>query len=90
MICGSYEDSMETVWSVIDPFPKRHKLVHNARFSNFEALYYSLNVISSTEGQSSTKCRLSSVALLQRKQSWPSIPLSQGYPTVEPKIAQNV
>ena len=31
----------------LDPFPKRHRLVHNGRFPNFEALYHSLNVISS-------------------------------------------
>ena len=33
----------------IDPFPTRHRLVHNGRFANFEALYHSLNVISSIE-----------------------------------------
>ena len=33
----------------INPFPKRHKLVHNGRFPKFEALYCSLNMVSSTE-----------------------------------------
>ena len=33
----------------IDPSLKRHRLVHNGRFPNLEALYYSLNVVSSTE-----------------------------------------
>ena len=33
----------------IDPFPKRHKLVRNGGFPKFEALYYSLNMVNSTE-----------------------------------------
>ena len=33
----------------IDPFPKRHKLVHNDEFSKFKALYCSLNVVNSAE-----------------------------------------
>ena len=34
---------------VIDPFTKRHGLVHNGGFPKFEALYCSSNMISSTE-----------------------------------------
>ena len=33
----------------IDPFTKCHRLVHNGGFPKFEALYYSLNMVSSTE-----------------------------------------
>ena len=33
----------------IDPFTKRHRLVHNGGFSKFEALYYSVNMVNSTE-----------------------------------------
>ena len=33
----------------IDPFPKRHKLIHNGGFPKFEALYCSLNMVNSTE-----------------------------------------
>ena len=33
----------------IDPFPKRHRLVHNGGFPKFEALYCSLNMVISTE-----------------------------------------
>ena len=33
----------------IDPFTKRHRLVHNGRFPKFEALYWSLSMISSIE-----------------------------------------
>ena len=32
----------------IDPFPKRHKLVHNGGFAKFEALYCSINMVNST------------------------------------------
>ena len=33
----------------INPFSKRHRLVHNGKFPNFEALYCSLDVLNSTE-----------------------------------------
>ena len=33
----------------IDPFPKRHRLVHNGRFPKFKALYFGQNMINSTE-----------------------------------------
>ena len=33
----------------IDVFPKRHRLVHNGGFPTFEALYCSLNMVSSTK-----------------------------------------
>ena len=33
----------------IDPFPKRHGLVHNGRFAKFKVLYCSLNKVTSTE-----------------------------------------
>ena len=33
----------------IDPFPKRHRLVHNGGFPTFEALYCSPNMVNSTE-----------------------------------------
>ena len=33
----------------IDPFTKRHRLVHNGGFPKFEALYCSPDMISSTE-----------------------------------------
>ena len=36
-------------WLDIDPFPKRQRLVHNGGFPKFEALYYSLNMVNSTE-----------------------------------------
>ena len=32
-----------------DPFPKRHRLVHNGGFTKFEALYGSLNMVNSAE-----------------------------------------
>ena len=35
--------------SPIDPFPIRHRLVHNGGFPKFEALYCSLNMVKSTE-----------------------------------------
>ena len=37
------------IWPFIDPFPKRHRLVHNGEFPKFEVLYYSLNMVSLTE-----------------------------------------
>ena len=33
----------------IDPFPKRHRLVHNGGFPKFEALYCRINMVNSTE-----------------------------------------
>ena len=33
----------------IDPFPKRHKLVHNGGFPKFEALYCRINMVNSIE-----------------------------------------
>ena len=33
----------------IDPFPKRHRLVHNGGFPTFDALYCGQNMVSSTE-----------------------------------------
>ena len=33
----------------VDPFPKRHRLIHNSGFTEFEALYCSLNMVNSTE-----------------------------------------
>ena len=33
--------------ATIDPFPKRHRLVHNGGFPNSEALYCSLIMVSS-------------------------------------------
>ena len=33
----------------IDPFPKRHRLVHNGGFTKFEALCCSLNMVNATE-----------------------------------------
>ena len=33
----------------IDPFPKRHRLVHNGGFPKFEALYCSVSMVNSTE-----------------------------------------
>ena len=33
----------------IDPFPKRHRLVHNGRFLKFVAKYCSFNIMSSIE-----------------------------------------
>ena len=33
---------------LIDPFPKRHRLVRNDGFPKFEALYFSLNMVSLT------------------------------------------
>ena len=33
----------------IDPFPKRHKLVHNGGFPTFEALYSRINMVNWTE-----------------------------------------
>ena len=33
----------------IDPFLKRHRLVHNGGFPNLEAMYCSLNMVNSTE-----------------------------------------
>ena len=33
----------------IDPFTKRHRLVHNGGFPKFEALYCSLNMVNSVE-----------------------------------------
>ena len=33
----------------IDPFPKRHRLVHNGGFPKFKALYCGLNTVNSTE-----------------------------------------
>ena len=33
----------------MDPFPKRHRLVHNGGFPKFEALYCRVNMVNSTE-----------------------------------------
>ena len=33
----------------IDPFPKRHRLVHNGGFPKFKALYFSQNMVNSIE-----------------------------------------
>ena len=33
----------------IDPFPKRHRLVHNRGFPKFKALHFSQNMVNSTE-----------------------------------------
>ena len=34
---------------LIEPFLKGHKLVHNGGFPKFKALYYSLDMVNSTE-----------------------------------------
>ena len=33
----------------IDSFPKRHRLVHNGGFPKFKTLYFSQNIVNSTE-----------------------------------------
>ena len=33
----------------VDPFPKRHRLVHNGGFPKLEALYCSLDMVSANE-----------------------------------------
>ena len=43
------EDRHNTFENNISPFSKHHRLVHNARFRKFKALYFSLNMVSSTE-----------------------------------------
>ena len=45
----SPDGEWDTVKTRIDLFPKRHRLVHNGGFPNFEALYCSLNMVNSTE-----------------------------------------
>ena len=35
------------VWAYVDPFTKRHKLVHNDGFPKFEVLYCSQNTVKS-------------------------------------------
>ena len=45
----SFENKLARRWISIEPFPKRQRLVHNVGFTNFKALYCSLNMVSSTE-----------------------------------------
>ena len=42
-------EKCEQVSKRIDPFPKRHRLVHNGGFLKFQALYCSQNMTNSTE-----------------------------------------
>ena len=43
------QQCIQVLIQVIDPFPKRHRVVHNGGFPKFEALYCSLNMVSSTK-----------------------------------------
>ena len=44
-------------WPVV-PFPKRQRLVNNGGFLKFEALYCSLNMVSSTEILQKLSCKV--------------------------------
>ena len=50
MVYNSMSHAAEThVLKTIDPFPKRHRLVHNGGFPTFEALYCGINLVNSSE-----------------------------------------
>ena len=40
---------LQVFFQFIDPFPKRHRMVYNGGFPKFKGLYFSLNMVNSTE-----------------------------------------
>ena len=50
-----------------DPFPKRHRLVHNGGFPKFEALYCSVNIVNSTEISQNLSYKVQSFKSQSRK-----------------------